>query len=79
MAELRERSMQAAQAMSQSGVDLSAAANASQAAAMEPTEADRQPELWPAGADTQPELRLDVPNTRGGPADANRAGLGMGG
>ena len=57
MAELRERSMQAAQLMSQSGVDLSAAANASQGE---------------TGADRQPELRLDVTDTRGGSAAANQ-------
>ena len=59
MAELRERSMQAAQAMSQSGVDLSAAANEMSG----PGPAAAETATAGSSSSYQPELNLDVPTT----------------
>ena len=71
MAELRERSMQAAQVMSQSGVDLTAVAN--EASVPRVASAPRSAAAATAAASVvtvsgrQPELQLDVPTNRGEP------------
>ena len=65
MAELRERSMQAAQVMSQSGVDLTAVANEASAPRAAASAAAAAAASVATVSGWQPELQLDVPTNRG--------------